>query len=148
MLRRNFLKGLFAGSCALATGRLQAKSEPEKKVYKFDELFYRPYEGNQNLVYVRNDSPLAKLIYTTEGGVDGEYTSEYNPGFYYPVRDVLIGLKDEYTDRDFDGLKAYLNNRMSAHLVPFTEGKAGKSPMRFVVNKNGYMRSEFWCEHF
>lgn len=146
MERRNFLKRIGLGAL-FATAPSIVKSNDngkEPKTYRFDEIFYRPFDGNTNLIYVKNDSSLARKIYSIESGVDENFNSEFSVGTYYPVRDVLIEYKDEYVEGDFNGLISYLKNRSNfTKLIPFVSDRVGKSPMRFILNKNGYMETEF-----
>jgi hypothetical protein len=144
MKRRSFLKSLMLGTCAMA-GIDHVKADTEKPVetYKFDDIFYRPYDTNQSLVYVKNDSFLAGELYNC--GIDKDFKSEFTGGIYLPVRSLLIKVKDEYTKSDFECILAYLNNNdyKSFHLIPYDGALVGKSPMRFFQNKNGYLTAEF-----
>ena len=144
MNRRNFLRKFGIGLGALAVSKNTNSQEAKKLTYSFDEIFYRPYEGNQNLIYVKDNSILADKIYAT-GKVNKNFTSEYNTGMYFPVRDIFIELKAEYYEQDFAGIIFYLKNK-DAHFwkfIPFNNYKIGRSPMRFVLNKEGYMQAEF-----
>ena len=145
MNRRNFLMGLGLGG-AFSLLPIKSNSKEEKKTFCFDELFYKPFEGNKNLIYVKNDSFLARKIYDTKA-VNENFKSKFSTGTYYPVRDVYVELKEEYTEDDFKGLFAYLINRSDwQKLIPFENTVVGKSPMRFVVNKSGYMQAEFLAD--
>lgn len=144
MNRRNFLKNLGISLGALTLPKNVNSQENQKLTYSFDEIFYRPYEGNQNLIYVKNNSILADKIYATDK-VDKNFTSDYTVGIYFPVRDLFIELKDEYTEQDFKSIIFYLKNKDKYFwkFIPFTGGKSGRSPMRFILNKEGYMQAEF-----
>ena len=144
MNRRKFLRNLGIGLGALTLPKEANSQETKKLTYKFDEIFYRPYEGNKNLIYVKDNSILADKIYAT-GKVDKNFTSKYDTGIYLPVRDVYIELKDEYYEQDFAGIIFYLKNhdKNIYKLIPFRNQKLGQSPMRFISNKEGYMQSEF-----
>ena len=144
MKRRKFLTMLGG---LLASTTITSKKQEKKLTYSFDEMFYRPYEGNQNLIYVKDNSILADKIYAT-GKVNKNFKSDYNVGVYFPVRDVYIELKDEYYEHDFAGIIFYLKNKDKHFwkLIPFTGGKSGRSPMRFILNKEGYMQAEFLSE--
>lgn len=145
MERRNFLKKLGLG-VAISSLPIKSSAKEPNKTFSFDELFYKPYEGNKDLVYVKNESFLARKIYDTKA-VNENFKSEFLTGTYYPVRDVYVELKEEYTEADFNGLFAYLINRSDwQKLIPFENTVVGKSPMRFVINKNGYMQSEFLAD--
>lgn len=142
MKRRNFLKLVGLGAL---TATVPTIAKEKKEEYGFDDIFYKPYKGNSGLVYVKNDSFLARKIYDTNG-VDENFKSEYTCGTYYPVRDLLIEVKDKYVESDFDCIISYLKNRYNFQkLIPFSEPAVGKSPMRFIANKNGYMQTEFLC---
>ena len=145
MDRRNFLRKFGIGLGALAISKNTNSQETKKLTYSFDEIFYRPYEGNQNLIYVKDNSILADKIYAT-GKVNENFKSKYLTGMYFPVRDILIELKDEYYEQDFAGIIFYLKNK-DAHFwkfIPFNCEKIdGRSPMRFILNKEGYMQAEF-----
>lgn len=144
MNRRNFLRNLGISLGALTLPKNVNSQENQKLTYSFDEIFYRPYEGNQNLIYVKNNSILADKIYATDK-VDKNFTSDYTVGIYFPVRDLFIELKDEYTEQDFKSIIFYLKNKDKYFwkFIPFTGGKSGRSPMRFILNKEGYMQAEF-----
>ena len=144
MNRRNFLRKFGISLGALTVSNNANSQETKKLTYSFDEIFYRPYEGNQNLIYVKDNSILADKIYAT-GKVNENFKSKYSTGIYFPVRDIFIELKDEYYEQDFAGIIFYLKNK-DAHFwkfIPFTGGKSGRSPMRFILNKEGYMQAEF-----
>ena len=149
MNRRNFLRNLGIGLGALAVSKNTNSQETKKLTYSFDEIFYRPYEGNQNLIYVKDNSILADKIYAT-GKVNKNYTSDYVVGMYFPVRDLFIELKDEYYEQDFASIIFYLKNK-NAHFwkfIPFNCQKIdGRSPMRFILNKEGYMQAEFLSQN-
>lgn len=147
MNRRNFLKNLGISLGALTIPNNSNAQENQKLTYSFDEIFYRPYETNQNLIYVKNNSILADKIYAT-GKVNKNYTSDYTVGMYFPVRDLFIELKDEYTEQDFKSIIFYLENKDKYiwKFIPFTGDKLGRSPMRFISNKEGYMQAEFLSE--
>lgn len=143
MDRRNFLLKATLGAVA---SLIPNNSEAKEKIYKFDDLFYKPFEGNKDLVYVKNESFLARMIYDTKA-VNENFNSEFLTGTYYPVRDVFVELKEEYTETDFNGLFAYLKNRNEwQKLIPFENHVVGKSPMRFIANKEGYMQAEFLAD--
>ena len=144
MNRRKFLRNLGIGLGSLTLPKETNSQETKKLTYSFDEIFYRPYEGNQNLIYVKDNSILADKIYAT-GKVDKNFKSKYDTGIYFPVRDVYIELKDEYYEQDFAGIIFYLKNKDKNiyKFIPFRSQKAGQSPMRFFLNKDGYMQSEF-----
>ena len=145
MNRRNFLRNLGISLGTLTLPKDINSQETKKLTYCFDEIFYRPYEGNQNLIYVKDNSILADKIYAT-GKVDENFKSEYSGGIYFPVHDIFIELKDEYYEQDFAGIIFYLKNK-DAHFwkfIPFNCDKIdGRSPMRFILNKEGYMQAEF-----
>lgn len=144
MNRRNFLAKLGFGIGALSFPNNVKSKEHSKLTYNFNDIFYRPYEGNQNLIYVKDNSILADKIYATDK-VDKNFKSEYSVGIYFPVRDIFIELKDEYTEQDFNSIIFYLKNKNKYlwKFIPFTGGKSGRSPMRFILNKEGYMQAEF-----
>lgn len=144
MNRRNFLTKFGISLGVLTIPNNSYAQESKKLTYAFDEIFYRPYETNQNLIYVKNNSILADKIYKT-GKVDKNFTAEYTTGIYFPVRNILIELKDEYTEQDFKSIIFYLKNKDKRFwsFIPFIGGKSGRSPMRFILNKNGYMEAEF-----
>ena len=145
MNRRNFLRKFGIGLGALTLPKETNSQETKKLTYSFDEIFYRPYEGNQNLIYVKDNSILADKIYAT-GKVDKNFTSKYATGIYFPVRDIFIELKDEYYEQDFAGIIFYLKNKEAWiwKFIPFNCDKIdGRSPMRFILNKEGYMQAEF-----
>lgn len=144
MNRRNFLTKFGFGLGALSLSNNVKSQEPKKLTYSFDEIFYRPYETNQNLIYVKDNSILADKIYTT-GKVDKNFKSEYSTGMYFPVRDIYIELKDEYYEQDFAGIIFYLKNKDKNiwKFIPFQNCIVDKSPMRFYLNKEGYMQAEF-----
>lgn len=149
MDRRNFLRKFGIGLGALTLPNNAKSQETKKLTYSFDEIFYRPYEGNQNLIYVKDNSILADKIYAT-GRIDKIFKSEYSVGMYFPVRDVYIELKDEYYEQDFAGIIFYLKNK-DPHIfrfIPFDNWKSGRSPMRFILNKEGYMQSEFLSKSY
>ena len=148
MNRRNFLTKFGIGLGALTIPNNLNAQESEKLTYSFDEIFYRPYEGNQNLIYVKDNSILANKIYATDK-VDKNFTSDYIVGIYFPVRDLYIELKDEYTEQDFKSIIFYLKNKDKYFwkFIPFTGGKTGRSPMRFILNKEGYMHAEFLSQN-
>ena len=149
MDRRNFLRKFGIGLGALTLPNNAKSQETKKLTYSFDEIFYRPYEGNQNLIYVKDNSILADKIYAT-GRVDKNFKSEYSVGMYFPVRDIFLELKDEYYEQDFAGIIFYLQNK-NPHIfrfIPFVNGKIGRSPMRFHLNKEGYMQSEFLTKSY
>ena len=142
MKRRKFLT-MVGG--LLASTTITSKKQEKKLTYSFDEMFYRPYEGNQNLIYVKDNSILADKIYAT-GKVDKNFKSEYSGGIYFPVRDIFIELKDEYYEQDFAGIIFYLKNKDARFwkFIPFNCKKIDdRSPMRFILNKEGYMQAEF-----
>ena len=144
MNRRNFLRKFGIGLGALTISKNTNSQETKKLTYSFDEIFYRPYEVNLNLIYVKNNSILADKIYATDK-VDKNFISDYTTGIYFPVRDLFIELKDEYTEQDFKSIIFYLKNKDKYFwkFIPFTGGKSGRSPMRFILNKEGYMQAEF-----
>ena len=144
MNRRDFIKNIGIWLGVLAFPNNTKLQESKKLTYKFDEIFYRPYEGNQNLIYVKDNSILANKIYATSK-VDKNFKSKYSTGIYFPVRDILIELKDEYYEQDFNSIIFYLSNKNKDiwKFIPFINDKIGKSPMRFILNKEGYMQSEF-----
>ena len=144
MNRRNFLRNFGISLWALTLPKEANSQENKKLTYSFDEIFYRPYEGNQNLIYVKNNSILADKIYATDK-VNRNFKSEYTTGMYFPVRDILIELKDEYYEQDFTGIIFYLKNKDARfwEFIPFDNYKTGRSPMRFILNKEGYMQAEF-----
>jgi len=144
MNRRNFLAKFGIGLGALSLLNNVKSQESDKLTYSFDEIFYRPYEGNQNLIYVKDNSILANKIYATDK-VDKNFKSEYSCGIYFPVRDIFIELKDEYYEQDFASIIFYLNNKNKNiwKFIPFDNWKSGRSPMRFILNKEGYMQAEF-----
>ena len=144
MNRRNFLAKLGFGIGALSFPNNVKSKEHSKLTYSFNDIFYRPYEGNQNLIYVKDNSILADKIYATDK-VDKNFKSEYSVGIYYPVHDIFIELKDEYTEQDFNSIIFYLKNKNKYiwEFIPFTGIKSGRSPMRFRLNKEGYMQAEF-----
>ena len=144
MNRRNFLAKLGFGIGALSFPNNVKSKENNKLTYSFNDIFYRPYEGNQNLIYVKDNSILADKIYAT-GKVDKNFKPEYSAGIYFPVYDIFIELKDEYTEQDFNSIIFYLNNKNKYlwKFIPFTGRKTGRSPMRFILNKEGYMQAEF-----
>ena len=144
MNRRNFLAKLGFGIGALSFPNNVKSKEHSKLIYSFNDIFYCPYEGNKNLIYVKDNSILADKIYAT-GKVDKNFKSEYSTGIYFPVRDIFIELKDEYTEQDFNSIIFYLNNKNKYlwKFIPFTGGKSGRSPMRFILNKERYMQTEF-----
>ena len=145
MERRKFLKKLGLG-VAISSLPIKSSAKEANKTFSFDELFYKPFEGNNNLVYVKNDSFLARKIYNTKA-VNENFKGEFSTGTYYPVRDVYVELKEEYTEADFNGLFAYLINRSNwQKLIPFKNTVVGKSPMRFIINKNVFMQSEFLAD--
>ena len=148
MNRRNFLTKFGIGLGALSLSNNVKSQETKKLTYSFDEIFYRPYEGNQNLIYVKNNSILADKIYATDK-VNKNYASDYSVGIYFPVRDLYIELKDEYTEQDFKSIIFYLKNKDKYiwKFIPFTGGKTGRSPMRFILNKEGYMQAEFLSQN-
>ena len=63
MNRRNFLRNLGISLGTLTIPKGANTQEIKKLTYSFDEIFYRPYEGNQNLIYVKDNSILADKIY-------------------------------------------------------------------------------------
>lgn len=145
MNRRNFLRNFGIGLGALTLPKETNPQETKKLTYSFDEIFYRPYEGNQNLIYVKDNSILADKIYAT-GKVDKNFKSEYSTGMYFPVRDIFIELKDEYYEQDFAGIIFYLKNKNPYifRFIPFDNYRiGGRSPMRFILNNEGYMQAEF-----
>ena len=151
MDRRNFLSklGILFGGLFTLPNNIFSKPQEQKLTYSFDEIFYRPYEGNQNLIYVKDNSILADKIYATDK-VNKNYTSDYYTGIYFPVRDILIELKDEYYEQDFAGIIFYLKNKDKRFwkFISFKSEKiGGKSPMRFILNKEGYMQAEFLSEN-
>ena len=147
MERRNFLKKVGLG---LIFSSLPVKSLEKKDVikYSFDDIFYRPYKGNQNLIYVKDNSILADKIYAT-GNVDKDYTAESYTGIYFPVRSIFIELKDEYSEEDFKHIIFYLKNKnkFSWKFIPFDNWQIGRSPMRFILNKEGYLQAEFFSKN-
>ena len=144
MKRRDFIRnmGIYFGLLTIPNN--SNGQENQKLTYSFDEIFYRPYEGNQNLIYVKNNSIFADKIYATDK-VDKNFTSDYTVGTYFPVRDLFIELKYEYTEQDFKSIIFYLKNKNKYfwQFIPFTGEKLGRSPMRFILNKEGYMQAEF-----
>lgn len=144
MNRRDFIRNIGLWSGVLAFPNNSNTQETKKLTYSFDEIFYRPYETNQNLIYVKNNSILADKIYSTDK-VDKNFTSDYTVGIYFPVRNLFIELKDEYTEQDFKSIIFYLKNKDKYFwkFIPFSGGKSGRSPMRFILNKEGYMQAEF-----
>lgn len=144
MNRRDFLRRIGFGALVTAVPVVQAKAEA-KKTYRFDELFYQPYEGNKNLYYVKEGTFLSDELYKefVERPTEGEYTH----GIYYPVRDILIEKKDEYTVEDFNGLFNYVRGREYKdyyHFLPFYTPNPGKpSPMRVFLRNNNFMNVEF-----
>ena len=141
MKRRSFLTMLGG---LLASSVVDAKKNEKKEIYSFNEIFYRPYEGNQSLIYVKDNSILADKIYATEK-VDKNFKSDYESGIYFPVRQIYIEFKDEYNEQDFAPIIFYLKNKdgYSWKFVPFMNHILGRSPMRFILNKEGYMQAEF-----
>lgn len=144
MNRRIFLRNFGISLGALILSKDINSQETKKLTYSFDEIFYRPYEGNQNLIYVKDNSILADKIYATDK-VDKNFKSKYNSGMYFPVHDIFIEYKDEYYEQDFAGIIFYLKNKDKNiwKFIPFDTCKSGRSPMRFYLNKEGYMQAEF-----
>lgn len=145
MNRREFLKKIGLGALAATAPVVHANGEGSKKTYKFDELFYQPYKTNSSLYYVKNGTFIAEEIYNeiVERPVDKKYTT----GIYFPVRDVLIENKVEYTKEDFNGLLNYIRGReykdMCRFIPYYNPVDKEPSPIRLLLMKNNYFTIEF-----
>lgn len=88
MKRRNFLTMLGGLGLLAFPSMMKPKKQEKKLTYSFDEIFYRPFEGNQDLIYVKDNSILADKIYAT-GKVNKDYRSDYNVGMYFSRKRCL-----------------------------------------------------------
>lgn len=104
MERRNFLRKLFGIGVVAAASKVPALAKEEPEVFKIEDMFEQPFEGNKNLYYLKEDSWLAKEFSKVAG--DRIVSHKYFQ-YYEPATELAVPIKEEYTKADFQQILLY-----------------------------------------
>ena len=97
MDRRGFLRRMFGAGAAVAASGIGISAKDKDGTVSWEDLTVQ-CTGNENLFYLKPNGWLNKELVNAFGDkvVDRQHFN-----YYYPVRDILIPIKETYTKEEF-----------------------------------------------
>lgn len=138
MNRLNFLKKIGALLAVSAMPVSAPASNKEEKKFKFDDIFYLPY-NNDKLFYLKPGCEVEKYL---RDSIKDQVTDNDNMSVYLGLNDLILPFKENYTLADFDyvvrAIKRYKYDKLNKSMIHFFHDKDGLHPTIFLWYKQQY----------
>ncbi|MEL7600603.1 MAG: hypothetical protein AAGU18_10975 [Proteiniphilum sp.] len=139
MNRLNFIKRLGTLLAVSAMPVSASALNKEKKYFKFDDIFYQPYNNNR-LFYLKPGCEIEK--YLRDRVKDQVTDNDETSCVYMGLNDLILPFKEDYTLSDFDyvvrAIKRHKYEKLTKPMIRFFHDKDGLHPTIFLSYEQQY----------